>query len=371
MPPHIAGREREQAIISESLEMLANSRGPRPILMIGPRGCGKTVLIEWCREEARKTSRKIRIKELIGAVPGDLGKLASNLVEPSGGGFRPSEASAKLNVGIASADMHFSNEPTTKADFVDTLVEQCSNTPLLLVIDEAARKSPEGMGVLLELTQVINRRSNSILLVIAGTPGTTEVLRASGATFFDRAKGMNIGLLSPEESRAAIVEPLSQQNLAIDESALESVVEECQGFPFFLQEWGKALYDEIQRNRRHAVLPEDVQSTTDDVRKSREQTYESRYDEWRESDIDLLARVLRATHDARSSGNFTKTDLLNAVSQAMKVSNGTTECSEEFTQQILNTGCLWKPLGGSHLISGLPSFIDHVLNRARLDSDSG
>ena len=327
--------------------------------MIGPRGCGKTVLIEWCREEARKTSRRIRIKELIGKVPGDLVEIASDLVEATAIGFKPSEATARLNVGIASTDM------------VDTLVEQCGNSPLLLLIDEAARKSPEGMGVLLELAQVINRRSNSVLLVIAGTPGTTEVLRASGATFFDRAKGMNIGLLPPEESRAAIVEPLSQQNLTIDESVLESVVEECQGFPFFLQEWGKALYDEVQRNRRHAVLPEDVQSTTDDVRKSREQTYESRYDEWRESDIGLLARVLRATHDARSSRNFTKTDLLSAVSQAMKVSNGTTECSEEFTQQILNTGCLWKPLGGSHLISGLPSFIDHVLNRARLDSDSG
>ncbi len=371
MPPYLAGREREQAAISESLALLADSRGPRPIMMIGPRGCGKTVLIEWCQEQARRSAGKVRIKELIGNIPSDLGEIASSLADGAGTGFRPSEASAKVNVGIASADVRFRADAEAKAGIVDTLVEQCEKSPLLLVVDEAARKSPQGMGELLELVQVINRRSNSLLLVIAGTPATMEVLRASGATFFDRAKGLNIGLLNEADSREAIRKPLSGQGMAIADDALDEIVEDSQGFPFFLQEWGKALFDAARRRNRSEILTDDIGATIDELRKAKEQTYESRYDEWREADIDLLARVLRATHDARSSGNFTKADLLIAVSQAMKVSNGTTECSEEFTQQVLDTGCLWKPLGSSHLISGLPSFIDHVLNRARLDSDSG
>ena len=177
MPPHIAGRERDQAIISESLELLANSRGPRPILMIGPRGCGKTVLIEWCQEQARRSADKVRIKELIGNIPSDLGEIASSLADGADTGFRPSEASAKVNVGIASADVRFRADVEAKAGIVDTLVEQCEKSPLLLVVDKAARKSPQGMGELLELAQVINRRSNSLLLVIAGTPATMEVLR--------------------------------------------------------------------------------------------------------------------------------------------------------------------------------------------------
>lgn len=45
MPPHIVGREREQSAIGDELELLTNSRGPRPILMIGPRGRGKSPIL--------------------------------------------------------------------------------------------------------------------------------------------------------------------------------------------------------------------------------------------------------------------------------------------------------------------------------------
>ncbi len=362
MPPHIAGREREQEMLGESLENLAASRGPRSILLIGPRGCGKTVLIAWCVEQARKVSAKIRVKELIGDIPGDAREIASSLIDPSGV-FRPREATAKLNVGIASADVRFSGDAAKREGNVDSLVEQCEKSPMLLVVDEAARKRPEGMGNLLELTQVINSRSKSLLLIIAGTPGTTEVLRASGATFFDRAQGMNIGLLPVEASKDALVKPLSGQGISIADSALARVVEESQGFPFFLQEWGKALFDEARRNNRREVLAADVDTTADTMRKSREQTYQSRYDEWRESDIDLLARVLRGTKDLRDRGNFTKADLLGAVSSIITELEGNDTRAEAFTQQILDTGCLWKPLGSPHLVSGLPSFIDHVQQR--------
>lgn len=364
MPPYLAGREREQAAISESLALLVDSRGPRPIMMIGPRGCGKTVLIEWCQEQARRSAGKVRIKELIGNIPSDLGEIASSLADGAGTGFRPSEASAKVNVGIASADVRFRADAEAKAGIVDTLIEQCEKSPLLLVVDEAARKSPQGMGELLELVQVINRRSNSLLLVIAGTPATMEVLRASGATFFDRAKGLNIGLLNEADSREAIRNPLSGQGMAIADQALDEIVEDSQGFPFFLQEWGKALFDAARRRNRSEILTDDISATMDELQKAKEQTYESRYDEWREADIILLAEILRLTQEHLARRSLTRADLLQAVGSVLENCETNTAEAEEFTKQILATGCLWKPLGSPHLVSGLPSFIDHVLQRA-------
>lgn len=367
MPPHIAGREREQAAIGDELELLANSRGPRPILMIGPRGCGKTVLIEWCREHADKISGAIRIKELIGNIPDDLRAIAASLTDETGSGFTPSEATAKVNVGIASADVRFRSKRDAQvgqAEMVDKLVEECAKSPLLLLVDEVARKSPAGLGELLELAQVINRRSNSLLLVFAGTPGTIEVLRASGATFFDRAKGLNIGLLNEADSKEAIRRPLGEMEMNIEDSALDRIVEDSQGFPYFLQEWGQALFDEAQRNKRSEILAADVVATQGDVRKSKEQTYESRYDEWREADIILLAEILRLTQEHLARRSLTRADLLQAVGSVLENCETNTAGAEEFTKQILATGCLWKPLGSSHLVSGLPSFIDHVLQRA-------
>ena len=351
MPPYLAGRECEQSAISDELEVLANSRGPRPILMIGPRGCGKTVLIEWCREQADKISSNIRIKEIVGSIPDDL---AAGLTENSGGGFRPSEA---------SADVRFRNEGDSQAELVDRIAEECAKSPLLLLVDEVARKSPAGMGELLELAQVINRRSNSLLLVFAGTPGTVEVLRVSGATFFDRAKGLNIGLLDSADSKEAICKPLGERKMSIDKAALDRIVEDSQGFPYFLQEWGQALFDEAQRNQRSEILTGDIAATRDEVRKSKEQTYESRYYEWRETDISLLAEVMRLTQERLAQGCLSKADLLQAVGSELEDRGTTSIEAEEFTENILATGCLWKPLGSPHLVSGLPSFIQHVLQR--------
>ena len=334
--------------------------------MIGPRGCGKTVLIEWCREQAGKISSNIRIKEIVGNIPDDLRAIATSLTDNSYGGSSTGEAASTANDDMASADARYSNGRDSQmgqAEMVDRLVEECDRSPLLLLVDEVARKSPAGMGELLELAQVINRRSNSLLLVFAGTPGTIKVLRASGATFFDRAKGLNIGFLDEADSKEAIRRPLGEMEMDIEDSALDRTVEDSQGFPYFLQEWGKALFDEAQRNQRSEILADDITATRDEVRKSIEQTYESRYDKWRETEISLLAEVLCLTQERLAQGCLTKADLLQAVVSELEDRGTTSIEAEEFTKNILATGCLWKPLGSPHLVSGLPSFIQHVLQR--------
>ena len=52
LPPHLAGREREEAKFREFLEDLrAGEPVPRNIVLFGPRGNGKTALLRWLRQE--------------------------------------------------------------------------------------------------------------------------------------------------------------------------------------------------------------------------------------------------------------------------------------------------------------------------------
>ena len=58
-PPYLAGREQEQHVISRSVSRLA-SRVPTPsgLVIYGPRGYGKTVLLNWAVRLARQRGIK-------------------------------------------------------------------------------------------------------------------------------------------------------------------------------------------------------------------------------------------------------------------------------------------------------------------------
>ena len=57
-PPALTGREREQAVLRQCLaDLLGGEAPPHDVALMGPRGNGKTVLLNWfegaCREAGR------------------------------------------------------------------------------------------------------------------------------------------------------------------------------------------------------------------------------------------------------------------------------------------------------------------------------
>ena len=67
-----------------------------------------------------------------------------------------------------------------------------------------------------------------------------------------------IGELDLESSaREALALPVEDHGAAFDPVALDQIVEYTQGYPYFLQEYGKFVWDEASSNR---ILPEDVKA---------------------------------------------------------------------------------------------------------------
>ena len=52
-----------------------------------------------------------------------------------------------------------------------------------------------------------------------------------------------IGSLSPEDARLAIAKPAKDEGVEIESDALDAIVDQTQGHPYFLQEWGKHVWD--------------------------------------------------------------------------------------------------------------------------------
>ena len=57
-PPYLAGRESEQGRLRKILAEISAGRSPgAETVMYGPRGMGKTVLLNWLVDEAEKTAK--------------------------------------------------------------------------------------------------------------------------------------------------------------------------------------------------------------------------------------------------------------------------------------------------------------------------
>jgi DNA-binding transcriptional ArsR family regulator len=80
-------------------------------------------------------------------------------------------------------------------------------------------------------------------MVLCGLPTLTgNLLRARSYT--ERMfRGEEIGSLGPKDAKEALVRPLEESPVILDSGLAERVVEEVEGYPYFLQLWGAELWD--------------------------------------------------------------------------------------------------------------------------------
>lgn len=78
-------------------------------------------------------------------------------------------------------------------------VRPVARTTLLIMPDEAHRVAPSRLAQPMDTVQAAGKTS-PVALVLAGTPGLADTLRASGARYWSRAAQLAVGLLPPVEA---------------------------------------------------------------------------------------------------------------------------------------------------------------------------
>ena len=356
MPPYLAGREHEQKALIGLLAYLKAGRGaPRDAVLSGPRGNGRTALLRWFVEEV----------EADGAIDGEwltpsevsgLDELATRLAPPRRfDSIRPDTLS--VHIGVGKLGWRLDGQPGA---LVPLLKERCSQRPLVALVDESHTLSAEIGQVLLNASQAVCAAA-PFLLVMAGTPGLQHHLNTMSATFWSRAEKLGIKRLDERAAAAALERPLAAQTppIACSADALGEVVAASQGYPYFVQLWGAALWEAVRESGAHKVDEVVVAAAAPTVARSQSAYYQDRFQELeREELIGAGASVAEAF---AGRGSLRRNALNDAIARALPEGrDGTTEVLQ-CRDRLSDLGYVWNPPDAEDAWQpGIPSLMDYV-----------
>lgn len=280
-PPELAGRDDLRETIRVAIERTRRSLPTKSILMVGLRGVGKTVLLDRMREDAEAAGiHTIRIEApesrslpalLAPQLRLALLRLSRNeqVKDLAHRALRALAGFAKaLKVKYEDIEVGIDFEPEAGlADNGDLehdlqalletvgLTAQKAGTALVLFIDELQYVREEELAALITAMHRTAQRRLPVVLVGAGLPqlrGRMGQAKSYAERLFDFPE---IGVLPPPAAKIAISKPAAAQGVKVNEDALEQIVQETHGYPYFLQEWGKHAWDTAAQSpiTRHDV----------------------------------------------------------------------------------------------------------------------
>jgi hypothetical protein len=114
----------------------------------------------------------------------------------------------------------------------------------LVFIDELHAASADDMATLLNALQNLDgeRDENPLAVITAGLPVTPEALTRA-ATFGERSAFVPLDVLDAVDARAALTGPAEALGVTWADDALDHVVAEARGHPYFLQLVGSATWN--------------------------------------------------------------------------------------------------------------------------------
>ena len=244
------------------------------------------------------------------------------------------------------------------------LRKRVSKRPLVLLLDEAHTLERESGRLLLNASQQVGRRF-PFLLVLAGTPDLPARLNALGASFWNRCERRRIGRLDDAAAAAALSEPLRAEGFPIVPDALERLVRESHGYPYFLQVLGDEVWKRIVARPPSAgrsVSRSEVEAVLPSFRETQRLYYLDRYDELGSRNLLPAARAVAAAF-AKGRPELSDEDLRSAVARGVgkKPDADQTAAAE---RELRHLGFVWRAGVERVWEPGIPSLLDYVLEHA-------
>lgn len=96
----------------------------------------------------------------------------------------------------------------------------------------------------------LQRQELPLALVVCGLPTLAANLQKARSYSERLFRGEEVDSLPKGEALAAFTRPLDDTGRTVDDEVAEAVVEEVEGYPYFIQLWGSELWDAADRRRR-------------------------------------------------------------------------------------------------------------------------
>ena len=360
LPPYLAGRGEEQGALRRLLAYLKAGRGaPRDVILSGPRGNGKTVLMRWLQGEVQASAEGLDAVWLTPADARGLDDLATLLVPPRRfRSLRPDRLS--FSIGIGRLGWELGGRPGSLARL---LAERCRQRPLVLFLDEAHTLDRALGQTLLNASQSVSVEA-PFLLVMAGTPGLQAHLNTMSATFWSRGEKIGIGLLDETAAAEALIRPLAELGapISFDDAALEQAIAECQGYPYFLQLLGAALWEVAQEEGLARIHPALIAQARLRFDVDRSAYYEDRRDELKR--CGLLGVAAHLARGFRHRESLREHELDAAIAADPLAGDSPSEVDRR-RDGLADLGYVWKAPGDEdRWRPGIPSLMAYVLDHS-------
>ena len=362
IPPVLAGRDNLKNEVSRRLAHAGKGKNhPTAITLIGPRGCGKTALLAWITKQAEQ--KKLPVIRLVKQHFESVDSLAKALAEQATSNLRSRAYSFRGGLKdptgqLGSAELEFTRKseytPIENTLFLTNLLAAASNKGLALLVDEAHDMPPEVGCIFYDSAQSV-AQDHPIMLVIAGTPDLKSVLCRSKATFIERMNTTRIGRLSLEDTSRALIEPFGK-NVTFDDLAKGAVLRETQHYPYFIQLWGRALWDVVAQKGVTHVGDEEVKEAHKTFDEVRRELYLSRTQELKSKG--MLVPVAEIALRIGEKGKPSRSDFI-AITRKMAYTRDRLEAEEK----LLHTGFIWQESIGNWQY-GIPSLATYVRKEA-------
>ncbi len=286
IPPELAGRSEIIEKAAVSLDRCRNGLASRGLLLVGLRGVGKTVLLARISQEAEargfvvasiETPENRSLPALLVpalrtallklnriAVAGDLGKQALRAL---GGFVRAMKVKYQdIEFGIdLGSEPGVADSGDLEHDLVDLFLEvgraaQEKGTAFALFIDEIQYIEEQQFAALIMAFHKCTQKQLPVMLIGAGLPqlvGQAGRAKSYAERLFEYP---SIGPLIKSATREALFAPAAKLNVTYKEDAFDEIFKQTQGYPYFLQEWGKHSW---QCARQSPITVDDVKAATD------------------------------------------------------------------------------------------------------------
>lgn len=265
LPPELAGRDVLLESASVAMDRLAAGRPARGMIFYGLRGVGKTVLLNRMRLDAsaadyvtvpieapeNRSLPSILLPALRAAViRNSRGAAAKDLLR----GFLGTLASFTKTVKLKYDDveMVLDADPIAgtadSGDFESDLAEllselgriaQQQKTVVAIYIDELQYVPVEELSAFVSAIHHVTQAAYPLTLFAAGLPqllGQLGKAKSYAERLFDFQE---IGSLDEQSATDALVLPARRHEVEFDSDAIDCILAETKGYPYFLQEWGQ------------------------------------------------------------------------------------------------------------------------------------
>ena len=268
-PPLLVGRDEHLDAMTVAVRRLALGRFERSVLLKGLRGVGKTVLLNefgriaetegWLHAHVEATddvhvasavatlARRVLLELSVRERTKDRARRALGVLR--------SFVRVHVPAGDAGTVMLDFEPQPGRADSgqLDTDISglftelgetaHAAGTGVLITLDEIQYLRRDELAALIVGLHRISQLGLPVLLAGAGLPSLPG-LAGEARSYAERLFSyVDIGSLSHDDARQALVQPVLDEGARWANEAVERVIVDTQGYPYFLQEFGKQAWN--------------------------------------------------------------------------------------------------------------------------------